>query len=87
MPFVRSWRSAVVCLAETFASIRTFFFFGMTGLLLAGVPLGAQNAQPTAPNSDPTYQALRNSLDLKRDAGTFICVRARCALRHLCKEK
>jgi hypothetical protein len=82
MPFVRSWRSAVVCLAETFASIRTFFFFGMTGLLLAGVPLGAQNAQPTAPNSDPTYQALRNltlsgeavsvnSLDLKRDAGTF----------------
>ncbi|MFZ0291288.1 MAG: M1 family aminopeptidase [Candidatus Sulfotelmatobacter sp.] len=50
-------------------------------LLFAVVPAPAQNATP-GPNSDPTYQALRNltlgsesvsvsNLDLKRDAGTF----------------
>jgi hypothetical protein len=50
-------------------------------LFLAAVLSAAQNAAP-GPNSDPTYQALRNltlggesvsvsNLDLKRDAGTF----------------
>jgi hypothetical protein len=53
----------------------------LAGLLLACLPAAAQNATP-GPNSDPTYQALRNltlggeavsvsNLDLKRDAGTF----------------
>ena len=53
----------------------------MPVLLFAVVPAPAQNATP-GPNSDPTYQALRNltlgsesvsvsNLDLKRDAGTF----------------
>ncbi len=53
----------------------------MSALLLAIVSAAAQNATP-GPNSDPTYQALRNltlggeavsvsNFDLKRDAGTF----------------
>jgi hypothetical protein len=53
----------------------------MPVLLLAVAPAAAQNAT-LGPNSDPTYQALRNlalageavnvsNLDLKRDAGTF----------------
>src|ERR1022692_4445472 len=79
--FGRSLRCAVVCLAETFASITTFFL-AMIALLPAAAPLAAQSAQPMAPNSDPTYQALRNltlsgeavsvsNFELKRDAGTF----------------
>ena len=83
MPFlIRSIRSAVVCLAGTLAFITTFFVFGMIAFWLAATPVAAQNAQPSGPNSDPTYQALRNltlsgeavsvsNLDLKRDAGTF----------------
>ena len=83
MPFlIRSIRSAVVCLAGTLALITTFFFLGMIAFWLAATPVAAQNAQPSGPNSDPTYQALRNltlsgeavsvsNLDLKRDAGTF----------------
>jgi hypothetical protein len=50
--------------------------------LAAVIPLPAENAQPLAPNSDPTYQQLRNvtlsgeavtvnNLVLKRDAATF----------------
>ena len=50
--------------------------------LAAVTPLSAQNAQPLAPNSDPSYQQLRNitlsgeavtvnNLVLKRDAATF----------------
>ena len=50
-------------------------------MILAGPAARAQNAAP-GPNSDPTYQALRNltlggeavsvsNLELKRDAGTF----------------
>jgi len=81
MPFTRSLHFAVVCLAERLASI-TIFFYGMIGLGLIAGPLTAQNAQPTAPNFDPTYQALRNltlggeavsvsNFDLKREAGTF----------------
>ena len=83
MPFlIRSIRSAVVCLAGTLAFITTLFLFGMIAFWLAATPVVAQNAQPSGPNSDPTYQALRNltlsgeavsvsNLDLKRDAGTF----------------
>jgi hypothetical protein len=77
----RALHCAVVSLARPLASIARSFFLGMLGLLLALVPAGAQNATP-GPNSDPTYQALRNltlsgeavsvsNLDLKRDAGTF----------------
>jgi Peptidase family M1 domain len=62
--------SAVVCLLWPFA------------FLLAAVPAMAQNAAPAGPNSDPTYQSLRNlalagesvtvsNLELKRAAGTF----------------
>jgi hypothetical protein len=79
--FGRSLRCAVVRLAETFASITTFFL-AMIALLPAAAPLAAQSAQPMATNSDPTYQALRNltlsgeavsvtNFDLKRDVGTF----------------
>ena len=75
MPFFnRVLPPAVVCLAGLFAST----------LLFLTIPTGAadQNSSPPAPNSDPTYQALRaltlsgeavsvTNLDLKRDAGTF----------------
>lgn len=78
---VRSLRFAGVCLAKTFVFLPTFFF-AIIGMLLAAIPVTAQNAQPVAPNSDPTYQALRNialsgeavsvsNFELKRDAGTF----------------
>jgi len=64
--------SAFVSLAGSLAS---FFIF------LSGFANCVENA-PTASNSDPTYQALRNltlsgesvsvnNLELKRDAGTF----------------
>jgi hypothetical protein len=71
MPLLRRvLHSAVVCLAVSLA------------FSLAAVPTVAQSAAPAGPNSDPTYQALRNltlggesvsvsNLDLKRDAGTF----------------
>lgn len=70
--------SARVSLAMLFAVLTSL----LTGVLLLEPPfLGAQSA-PTGPNSDPTYQALRNltlsreavavsNLQLKRDAGTF----------------
>jgi len=82
MPLLRrALRYAVVCLSPLI-SIATFFFLITSGLLLAAVPAAAQNTAPPAPNSDPTYQALRNltlggeavsvsNFDLKRDAGTF----------------
>jgi hypothetical protein len=84
--FGRALHSAVVSLARPLASIARHFFLGRLGLGMLGLPLvlvpaAAQNATP-GPNSDPTYQALRNltlgreavsvsNLDLKRDAGTF----------------
>jgi peptidase M1-like protein len=75
MPFLnRALHSAVVCLAGIVSST----------LLFLAVPTGAadQNPPPPGPNSDPTYQALRNvtlggeavsviNFDLKRGAGTF----------------
>jgi hypothetical protein len=76
MPFLGcTLHAAVVCPARVLASIAML-------ALLASVPAAAQNAAPIGPNSDPTYQALRNltlggeavsvsNLDLKRDAGTF----------------
>src|SRR5260370_29273987 len=78
----RVLHSAVVSHARCLASIATPFFLGMAGLLLAVVPAASQSLSPPGPNSDPTYQALRNltlggeavsvsSLDLKRDTGTF----------------
>jgi Peptidase family M1 domain len=78
----RALHSAVVSLARSLASIATPFFLGTAGLLLAVVPAASQSVSPPGPNSDPTYQALRNlalggeavsvsSLEIKRDAGTF----------------
>ncbi len=80
MPFlVRTLRSAVVVsLAEAPVRFTTLL---VAALLLAGPGACAQNAAP-APNSDPTYQALRNltlsgeavsvsNFELKRDGGTF----------------
>jgi hypothetical protein len=77
----RALHFAVVSLAWSFASIKRSRFLAVPALLLAVFPASAQNATP-GPNSDPTYQALRNltlggeavsvsNLDLKRDAATF----------------
>src|SRR5580692_1843025 len=82
MPSLRRvLHSAVVSLARSFASIKRYRFLAVPAFLLAVFPASAQNPAP-GPNSDPTYQALRNlalggeavsvsNLDLKRDAGTF----------------
>ena len=76
---VRTARSvAQVSLAELFAVIAELL---VSSLFLINPLAQAQNAAP-GPNSDPTYQALRNltlssegvavnNLVLKRDAGTF----------------
>ena len=77
----RALHSAVVSLARRLASITWPSFLGTLPLLLAIASAAAQNVTP-GPNSDPTYQALRNltlsgeavsvsNFDLKRDAGTF----------------
>src|SRR5437879_4494563 len=88
--FVRTRRLALVCMAATNTAARgtaivfltaLFLLFTLTTLPVA-IPAFAQNAAPPAPNSDPTYQALRNlslggeavsvnNLELKREAGTF----------------
>lgn len=87
--FVRTWRFVIVCLAASLAArvtasvflVALFVLFTFT-TLPAVVPAFGQSAAPTAPNSDPTYQSLRNlslgseavsvnNLDLKREAGTF----------------
>src|SRR5882672_3951271 len=75
MPLLtRSLRSAVVCLAGSFVFFTAF---------LLTAPSSGQNAPAAVgPNSDPSYQQLRNltlgseavsvtNFDLKRDAGTF----------------
>src|ERR1022692_3967755 len=57
-------------------------FFAATVLLASSLTLYAVDNPPAGPNSDPTYQALRNltlsgeavsvsNFELKRDAGTF----------------
>lgn len=82
MPSLRlALRSAGVSLIRPLASITRSLFFAVPALWLAVVPATPQSPVP-GPNSDPTYQALRNltlsgeavsvnNLDLKRDAGTF----------------
>jgi Peptidase family M1 domain len=81
MPSLRVLQSAVVSLVRPFAFVKRSLSLVVLTLLLAGLLAVAQNAAP-GPNSDPTYQALRNialageavsvsNLDLKRDAGTF----------------
>jgi len=70
--------SAVVSLSRTLATSTTLV---LTAVSLSRGFAYAQNAAP-GPNSDPTYQALRNitlsgeavsvsNFELKRDAGTF----------------
>jgi hypothetical protein len=78
----RALRRVAVCLARSLAFISTSFLLGVAGLSLAAALAAAQSAAPAGPNSDPTYQALRNltlgsesvsvsNLDLIRDGGTF----------------
>jgi hypothetical protein len=73
-------RRAIVCSAVK--GIAAILFFGISSLVIGTTPSYGQSAAPAAPNSDPTYQALRNlslgseavsvnNFDLKRDAGTF----------------
>jgi hypothetical protein len=79
--FVRGLRMALVFLNSTLRFPKIIPFSITIALLLALATLSAQNATP-GPNSDPTYQALRNislggeavslsNFDLKRDAATF----------------
>jgi hypothetical protein len=82
MPFSsRTLRQVEVCLTDALVSITAFFFLAIL-FVSSAPPARAQNAQPPAPNSDPTYQALRNltlggeavsvsNFELKREAGTF----------------
>jgi len=62
--------------------VRVFRIFLAALLLLCSFPLSAADAPALGPNSDPTYQQLRNlalgvevvgvnNFELKRDAGTF----------------
>jgi Peptidase family M1 domain len=80
--FAGALRSAVVSLASPFRPLAKVPFIRIVALLFAAVSACAQNAAPPGPNSDPTYQALRNialgsesvsvsNLELRRDAGTF----------------
>ncbi|HLW85109.1 MAG TPA: M1 family aminopeptidase [Candidatus Sulfotelmatobacter sp.] len=89
MPFlIRSQRYAVVCAVVICAvsaclSVASLCFLVPVGSLLAATPAQSASAgAPAGPNSDPSYQALRNltlsgeaftvkNLELKRDAGTF----------------
>src|SRR5579859_3591187 len=77
--FIRCPRPAVRVSLTALLTLFAPLFSG--ALLLAASVAHAQNAAP-GPNSDPTYQALRNltlsaeavsvnNLELKRDAGTF----------------
>ena len=78
--FVRGLRMAVVSLKHTLRIQKTASSIAIA-LLLSCATLSGQAAIP-GPNSDPTYQALRNislggeaislsNFDLKRDAATF----------------
>jgi hypothetical protein len=69
------------CVVITPEKTRSIIAMLVVAVALAGPEAYAQNAAP-GPNSDPTYQALRNltlggdsvsvsNVDLKRDAGTF----------------
>jgi len=81
--FIGSRRLVFVCLAEALPSHLVSFLIAATGLLLlCRAPIYAQSAAPAGPNSDPTYQALRNitlggeavsvsNFELARDGATF----------------
>jgi Peptidase family M1 domain len=87
MPLLIRTRAAEVSLEEPFAFISTLHFRAVVLLAVVGswlvvVPAAGQSSPAPTPNSDPTYQALRNltlsgeavtvtNFDLKRDAGTF----------------
>jgi hypothetical protein len=86
--FIRSHRSALVCLAGL-ACLALLLLLAVVGLFLAASPAAAQNPTPAGPNSDPTYQSLRNvtlsgesvdvsnfNFDLKRDAATTFHLRS-----------
>jgi hypothetical protein len=78
MPFTQTANFGVVCPKRP--AVRSFFSLLTASLIALGIV--APTARAAAPNSDPTYQALRNitlsgeavsvsNLELKRDAGTF----------------
>jgi len=80
----RALHSAGVSLSGISSSVRTSFFPAVVFIAVLGSWLVAtgQSAPAPVPNSDPTYQALRNltlsgeavsvtNFELKRDAGTF----------------
>jgi Peptidase family M1 domain len=83
MPLVvRAIHSGGVRPVHRLVSIVISIFLAFAGLSLASVPAQAQAAAPAGPNSNPSYQALRNltlsgeavsvsNLDLKREEGTF----------------
>ena len=56
--FIRSHRSALVCLAGL-ACLALLLLLAVVGLFLAAFPAAAQNST-AGPNSAPTYQSLRN---------------------------
>jgi hypothetical protein len=93
--FIRSHRSALVCLAGL-ACLALLLLLAVVGLFLAAFPAAAQNSTAAGPNSDPTYQSLRNvtlngepvgvnNFDLKRDAATFHLHSGRSASSVECK--
>jgi hypothetical protein len=57
--FIRSHRSALVCLAGL-ACLALLLLLAVVGLFLAAFPAAAQNSTTAGPNSAPTYQSLRN---------------------------
>jgi hypothetical protein len=82
--FFRRQKCVDVCVATCVAAA-ALYFVDPGGPLLATAPAQAQSvpaSAPAGPNSDPSYQALRNltlsgeavtviNFELKRDAGTF----------------
>src|ERR1051326_2016436 len=73
--------SYLICARRCSAFVSLVVPLGLFLFFLGGIAACVESAPP-APNSDPTYQALRNltlsgesvsvnNLDLKRDAGTF----------------
>jgi hypothetical protein len=57
--FVRSHRSALVFFAGL-ACLALLLLLAVVGLFLAAFPAAAQSSTSAVPNSDPTYQSLRN---------------------------
>ena len=61
--FIRSHRSALVCLAGL-ACLALLLLLAVVGLFLAAFPAAAQNSTTAGPNSAPTYQSLVQSHDI-----------------------